>query len=534
MACTEADVANSDNGGIGNDWAYCGDITVIPDKTAPADLDKATFYWVGGGYGFGVFTVQNIAASIVTQPPTSITVNELDPITISGAVVAGSPNTYQWTKNNVALNAAKTNVLDGSIYYPPTVLQGVKKPTLKIASSRADDTGIYRLTVVNPLSGTLTSTDVNVTVIPDTNAPNVASAASMGDVGIGYTSVDVQFDKTIDLGGSDPTTDPGTARNVANYTFTSPAGVTVNQAEVRKSGKAVRLSVSGLPATAGTAFTLTVQGVRNYTRAANTAILPPGQTVSGAVQNLITYTEDIGGPVVLGTTYTMAPGEFEAEAGGVDIWGASDSFHYAYREVTGDFDVMAQIAQVTNPGNRSGIMLREGTFAGNTADAKFNYITWNPGNLLGFHVRQTIATEPVWGNPLPGANWFGFGPTPNVWIRLKRTGDITSAYYATDGANWVDFGSTTNIISPALLGLATAANAGSVAGFTKYASYGTTVVRAKLNIGYVGGALTLSWTGAGTLETSTTVSGGWGTAPSQANPQTVATTGPARYYRIKQ
>jgi len=49
------------------------------------------------------------------------------------------------------------------------------------------------------------------------------------------------------------------------------------------------------------------------------------------------------------------------------------------------------------------------------------------------------------------------------------------------------------------------------------------------------GQMTLSWTSSGTLETSTNLAAPvWISAPSQANPQTVNTTDPQRYYRLKQ
>ena len=529
MACTEADIANSDNGGVGNDWGYCGDVTVIPDTTAPANLKKSKFFWVGGGYGFGVFTVENVGASITTEPPTSITVNELDPITIS-AVVTGTPNAYQWSKGGVALDGAKTNVLDGSIYYPPTVLQGVKKPKLFIAQSRASDSGIYKLTIVNPITGTTTSRDVNVTVVPDTAPPTVTSVASMGDASGGYQTVDVQFNKTLDLGGTDPTTDPGTARNAANYTIVTPSGGTVSTADLRKNGKAVRLTVSGvLPATA---FSVKVVGVRNYTRAANTAILAPGQTVSGAVQSLIALAQDCDTSVI-GTTYTMAPGEYEVEAGGTDIWGASDVFHYGYKMVTGDFDVSVQVVQSTSPGNRNGIMLREGGFGYVDGAARFNYVTfYQPANYLGFHVRETASVSPVWGNPQQ--NWMGFVAPPNVWLRLQRVGTLTSAYYGTDGQSWTAFGTTTNVIAdPALLGLATCSGGNLNLGFTKYASYGTTVVHGKLSVSSAGGVFTLSWTGPGVLKSAASLSGPFTTESSQANPQVITPTGTQKFFRLE-
>jgi len=49
------------------------------------------------------------------------------------------------------------------------------------------------------------------------------------------------------------------------------------------------------------------------------------------------------------------------------------------------------------------------------------------------------------------------------------------------------------------------------------------------------GQITLSWTSTGTLETSTNLAApAWVNAPSQANPQTVPTTVPQQYFRIKQ
>jgi hypothetical protein len=49
------------------------------------------------------------------------------------------------------------------------------------------------------------------------------------------------------------------------------------------------------------------------------------------------------------------------------------------------------------------------------------------------------------------------------------------------------------------------------------------------------GQITLSWTGTGTLETAASLTApAWGAAPSQNNPQTVNSTDPQRYYRVKQ
>jgi hypothetical protein len=47
-----------------------------------------------------------------------------------------------------------------------------------------------------------------------------------------------------------------------------------------------------------------------------------------------------------------------------------------------------------------------------------------------------------------------------------------------------------------------------------------------------GGQVTISWTGAGTLQEATSVLGPWATSPSQANPQTVAASSGFKLYRL--
>jgi hypothetical protein len=56
----------------------------------------------------------------------------------------------------------------------------------------------------------------------------------------------------------------------------------------------------------------------------------------------------------------------------------------------------------------------------------------------------------------------------------------------------------------------------------------------KMSIGPVlGGSITISWTGTGTLQESTSVNGGWGTSASQLNPQTIPALPGSKFYRLK-
>ena len=49
-----------------------------------------------------------------------------------------------------------------------------------------------------------------------------------------------------------------------------------------------------------------------------------------------------------------------------------------------------------------------------------------------------------------------------------------------------------------------------------------------------GGNLVLSWSGAGTLQQASALTGPWSNAPSQANPQNVPPTGSGLFFRISQ
>ena len=448
------------------------------------------------------FSVSYYAASITTQPVGAPSAQDLDTITLT-AVADGFPNTYQWFKDNVAL--APVNNFDGTAHYS----SGVDSQTLVITKASPADNGSYQFKVTNR-TGNAETTPVSVTVAAsDVTAPVVLSTSSVDGSTIG-----LQFNEFVDAGGTDPVADPGTARTIGNYAVTSPAGVTVTGAAIGRGSKSVVLTVSGLPAKAGGAFTVKVSNVRDYTRRVGNGLPAGGVAVSGAVHGLIVSDVNVG-PTRVGQVNSNATGTFDVEAGGADVWGATDSFNFVYKESTGDFDVAVRVETLTGSGNRNGIMLRESL----DPSARFVYITWNPGNSVGYHVREVDATEPKWHNE--GNNWAALGPLP-VWLRLKNEAGIVSAFTSLDEFAWTARG-TADVTDYAskFLGLATAANADTFTAegvsiptrpWTRYSSYGTFVPRTKFNQPALnaGGSMTLTWTGSGRLqESSTLLPGSW-------------------------
>src|SRR5437868_4642245 len=55
---------------------------------------------------------------------------------------------------------------------------------------------------------------------------------------------------------------------------------------------------------------------------------------------------DIGAPAIAGSSSYNA-GTFTVNAGGTDIWGTADQFHFVYQQVTGDIEVIARVNSIS-------------------------------------------------------------------------------------------------------------------------------------------------------------------------------------------
>lgn len=235
------------NGGTGHDYGYDGDINVYPLAGAPANSGKSLVLWAGGIYGFGVFEVENVAPTIVTQPANT-QADENRAVSLV-AVVSGSPNKYHWEKDGTPLAIDPENPAK----YAATLFEGINKAKLTINSAQVTDSGSYVLKITNPL-GNLATAAATLTVVSDTTAPTIIAVAGGKSPTTSY--VDVTF--------SEPVT-PETAGNAANYRLSG--GATVSYAFVASPTK-VMLTTSTL--TDNTDYVLTVSGVRDVSANGNT------------------------------------------------------------------------------------------------------------------------------------------------------------------------------------------------------------------------------------------------------------------------
>jgi regulation of enolase protein 1 (concanavalin A-like superfamily) len=164
-----------------------------------------------------------------------------------------------------------------------------------------------------------------------------------------------------------------------------------------------------------------------------------------------------GDPAVAGSTTQVGEGDFDVIAGGSDIWGNADHFHFSYQNVSGDFDAKVRVARLDRSADyaKAGLKVRENLTPG-SRHMSFSATPASGANLLEANMRSA-----------PGAGtgrWPGYNtsisglPYPNVWLRLRRQGDLFTAYRSVDGVNWTQTAQAPLALPcDVLLGLATCA-----------------------------------------------------------------------------
>src|SRR4051812_322727 len=154
---------------------------------------------------------------------------------------------------------------------------------------------------------------------------------------------------------------------------------------------------------------------------------------------------DIGAPSIAGST-TYQQGVYSIDAGGTDIGGTSDQFHFVYQPLTGDGEVVARVQSLSNsdPWAKTGVMIRE-TLNG---DSRHAFALVSAGSGYAFQRR----IDPAGDTQLTSGST---GTAPG-WVRIVRTGSQFEAFQSTDGATWTSIGSDVVAMADAVyVGIAT-------------------------------------------------------------------------------
>jgi hypothetical protein len=151
---------------------------------------------------------------------------------------------------------------------------------------------------------------------------------------------------------------------------------------------------------------------------------------------------DIGNPAILGKSEIKDDG-ISILAGGADVWGTRDEFHFSYIEHSGDFDFACRIESLTAPHlyTKAGLMVRE-ELSENSRHIFFQVFPDNRSRNKNnggyeFQYRQQKGGEMKAIYP-PKADGTPDFPVnyPGTWIRLERKGNEFSGSWSTDGKTW--------------------------------------------------------------------------------------------------
>src|SRR5687767_14767046 len=142
---------------------------------------------------------------------------------------------------------------------------------------------------------------------------------------------------------------------------------------------------------------------------------------------------NIGGDT--GSTQT-ATGGHDLRSSGRDIGGASDQFHFAYQQRTGDFDVKVRVEDVTI----TDAFLQAGLVARGALDANapFAGVFSSSAQISAFleHRQTAGANSTIVAPPREfPANY------PQMFLRLRRVGNTFTGYGSFDGQSWQQLGS---------------------------------------------------------------------------------------------
>jgi hypothetical protein len=137
------------------------------------------------------------------------------------------------------------------------------------------------------------------------------------------------------------------------------------------------------------------------------------------------YCGDIGSPLLAGSQ-SLSGGTWTVLAGGSDIWGTSDQFHFVWQTLAADGSVSAHVLSQsnTNAWAKAGVMLRQSSDPASAYYAAF--VTPANGIVVQYRTAQG-------GSAQQSASLTGTVP---AYLLVARSGVTYTAYTSSDGTTW--------------------------------------------------------------------------------------------------
>jgi hypothetical protein len=374
----------------------------------------------------------------------------------AGILVASSPNT-QVLHNTIILNGTYPNAIEYRFAETTNLLvaNNLASGQIQARDGAAGTVGSNYLTAsssmfVNAAAGDLHLVASATAVIDKVPVLQNAPTDWDGDTRPQGAAADYGADEF--RSGPPPPPPPNQPPSVSltfpanGATFTAPASIAITATAADADGSVTKVAFYAGSTLLGTdsasPYTLTWSNVAagSYALTAvatdNAGAATTSQPVTVTVSSPLTTlpapwsTADIGSPARAGTA-AYASGTFTVKGGGADIWGTSDQFRFVYQQMTGNVEIVARVASLTNtdPWAKAGVMVREGL----TANARNAMSLVSEASGLSFQRRLSRGGA-------SSSNW-GFTGTAPYWVRLVRSGSTFTGYRSPDGATWTLMGS---------------------------------------------------------------------------------------------
>ena len=146
--------------------------------------------------------------------------------------------------------------------------------------------------------------------------------------------------------------------------------------------------------------------------------------------------QDVGQVAAAGST-TISNGIYTVRASGADIWGTQDEFRFTYLSLAGDGEITARVDSLTatNGWTKAGVMIRETL----SANSRYAYSMVSAANGVDFQYRGST------GGYAASSGTFDRVTRAPYWVRLRRAGNVFTAYVSADGQTWRQQGSSVTI-----------------------------------------------------------------------------------------
>ncbi|MBS1564216.1 MAG: hypothetical protein JST39_07490, partial [Bacteroidetes bacterium] len=207
--------------------------------------------------------------------------------------------------------------------------------------------------------------------------------------------------------------------------------------------------------TNGTAYFYAVSAINQAGTSGRSAIVNAMPVAAGVLPSEWQH-QDIGTIATAGSAgYANASnGTFVVSGAGAGIGGAADGLSYVCKAVTGDVTITARVvANTWNGGGaqKTGLMIRQSL----AADAITCSMTSGDGGVREAKFGSRVSP----GSPMDFCAGNAYTRSP-AWFRLKKSGNMVTAYQSGDGTTWHIIGSpvTVSMSGTWYVGLAVSSN----------------------------------------------------------------------------